>query len=426
MRLVCTGLSHKTAGVELREKLAFDDARMRRALDDLAAKWPRAEFVLLSTCNRVEVYFARAIHAAPTEQQVREWLAGFHGADTQAVVEAAYGLADTDAARHLFAVAAGLDSLVPGEPQIVAQMKQAYAAAVEARAARSVMNELFQAAFHVAKHIRTETAIGAGRVSVASVAVDCVGQIFGNLAGKCVLNVGAGKMNQLLLTHLAGLNPGKLLLANRTDERAAELAEACDGEAVTFAQLADHLAAADLVVTATGAEAPLITEKMVRRAQTARNGRPLLIIDIAVPRDVDPEAGRVDNVFLYNIDDLDRVVLKTLSTRHGERDSAEAIIDEHVRELMDAFDVRDVAPTIEALHRRLEAIAAEELADARKKLSTHDDADEDSEILRRALHRTIRRILHGPTTHLRSAAGAAGIRARIDALRELFELVEGE
>jgi len=426
MRILCIGLSHKTADVSVREKVAFDAAQMRRALAELSARWEGAEFAILSTCNRVELYAARPIHAHPRDHELREWLAAFHGADARGFDDALYTLTDAAAAAHLFAVAAGLDSLVPGEPQIVAQMKEAYAAAVQARAARAVMNDLFQAAFHVAKHIRTETDIGAGRVSVASVAVDCVGQVFGNLGGKCVLNVGAGKMNALMLKRLTGLGPDRVLLTNRSADRASALAEAHGEQAVPFEQLPRHLAAADVVLTSTAAEAPIITAQMVRRAQAERNGRPLLIIDIAVPRDVDAAAGEIENVFLYNVDDLDRVVLKTLSTRQDQRGAAEKIIDEHVGELMEGLNVRDVAPTLDALYRRMERIAAEELADARKKLASHDDAEADAEILRRALHRTIRRILHPAASRLRGGAGADGARTRIGAIRELFNLDEDE
>ena len=426
MRILCVGANHRSADVALRERLAFSAEQRQRALRDLCARWPDAEFAILSTCNRTEIYAARPVHGRPRQEELREWLGEFHSLPARQYTDALYTLINVEAAEHLFAVAAGLDSLVPGEDQIVSQIKAAYTEAVEAGAARAMMNELFQGAFHAAKHIRSETDIVLGRVSVASVAVDFVQQIFERLTGKCVLNVGAGKMNQLMLRHLKRLGAGRITIANRSHDRAEALAEACGGETGDFARLAEHLTHADVVLTSTGAAEPIITAEMVRRAQDRRRYRPLLIVDIAVPRDVEPAAGEIDNVFLYNIDDLDQIVQTTLQIRHGERAAAERIIAEHVEELTASLRARNVAPTIEALYRRMETIAAEELAEARNKLSTHDDAEEDAEILQRVLHRTIRRILHPCANRLRESSGSDAVHAYVAALRKLFELDEKE
>ncbi|MGB2822398.1 MAG: glutamyl-tRNA reductase [Phycisphaerae bacterium] len=422
MRILCIGANHRSATVAVREKLAFDAGQRQQALRDLRGRWFDAEFAIISTCNRTEVYAARPVHGHPRAEELRDWLCGFHSLAPGDLGEAFYTLADGEAVGHLFAVAAGLDSLVPGEAQIVSQVKAAYVEAVEADCARTVMNELFQAAFHVAKHIRTETDIAMGKVSVASVAVEFVQQLFETLEDKCVLSVGAGKMNDLMLRHLGRLGTGRILVVNRSRDRAERLADACGGCAGHFERLGDHVAEADVVLTSTGAAECVITAEMVRSAQVRRRYRPLLMMDIAVPRDVDPAAGQVENVFLYNIDDLDRIVQGNLELRHSQRGAADGIVAEHVDEFLSALNVRDVTPTIQALYRSMEKLAAEELADARNRLSGHDDADEDLEILRRTLHRTIRRMLHTCTQRLRHAAGSNAARAHVAALRELFQL----
>lgn len=422
MRVLCLGINHKTADVAVREKLVFDAGAGRAALRQLAGTWLGAEFLILSTCNRTEVYTARPLHGHPRDHELRAWLAQFRGVSEAEFGRSLYTLEDAEAMRHLFAVAAGMDSLVPGEDQIVAQLKQAYALAVEAGAAGAVLNEVVQTAFHAAKHVRTETGIASGKVSVASVAIEFVSRIFETLAGKCVLNVGAGKMNELMLRQLVRRGCTDVLVTNRSFDRARRLAEACGAQAVPFNDLADHVARADVVLTSTASEAAILSRRMIERAQARRRWRPLLIVDIAVPRDVEPQAGELDNVFLYNIDDLDRVVRTTIERRHGEREAAEAILAEHLGELTDRLSVRDVAPTIEALYRTMQRIADEELRSARNKLAQHDDTEADMEILRRTLHRTIRRILHPCTARLRESAATGAAANRIAALRELFDL----
>ena len=424
MRILCIGISHKTADVALRERFAFDTPTMVRALRDLSARWDKAEFVLLSTCNRTELYAARPVHGHPRETDLGAWMGEFRSIPREEYEGSLYALSEAEAARHLFSVAAGMDSMVPGEDQIVAQLKDAYAAAVEASAARGVMGELFQTAFHAGKHIRTETDIAQGKVSVASVAIDCVTKVFPALAGKVVLNVGAGKMSGLMLRQLAQLGAGVILIANRSMDRAKELAGSCGGVAVPLKALAEHLCAADVVLTSIAAATPVLTRQMVESAQHHRGWRPLLIVDIAVPRDVADGVRGLDNVFLYNIDDLEQIVQATLKSRYSQRDDAEKIIDEHVRELMQTLNIRDVAPTIDALYRRMREIAAEELADARKSLSAHHDAEDDEKILQRALHRTIRRILHPAARNLRGEAGTDAARAHVAAIRKLFGLDE--
>jgi glutamyl-tRNA reductase len=424
MRILCLGISHKTADVALRERLALDSPAVEMALRDLSSRWEKAEFVILSTCNRTELYVARPIQGHPRDGELEECLGRLCSVPVSQFQGSLYTLRDGEAAGHLFAVAAGLDSMVPGEDQIVGQMKDAYAAAVKASTARGVMNELFQTAFHAGKHIRSETEIAQGKVSVASVAVDCVGKVFPTLTGKVVLNIGAGKMSEVMLRQIAQFGAEVILVANRSMDAARELAAACGGVAVPLRAVAEHLWAADVVLTCTSSPTPLITRQMVETAQHHRGWRPLLIVDIAVPRDVEEDVRELENVRLYNIDDLQEIVRSTLSSRHGQRGSAQKIIDEHVRELMQALSARGVAPTIDALYRRMKAIADEELSAARRALAAHSDAEDDEKVLQRALHRTIRRILHTAAKNLREEAGSDVVRAHVAAIRKLFQLEE--
>ncbi|HUS90482.1 MAG TPA: glutamyl-tRNA reductase [Phycisphaerae bacterium] len=422
MRILCTGANHRSAEVAIREKLAFDADQRARALRELRGHWPEAEFTILSTCNRSEVYAARPVHGHPRLEQLHEWLREFHALAPGEHEDALYCLADADAVGHLFAVASGLDSLVPGEYQIVSQVKDAYAQATAAQAAGPVMNELFQTALHVAKHVRTETNIATGKISVASVAVEFVRQLYETLADKCILNVGAGKMNELMLRQLLDLGGARIVVVNRSPEKAEALAEACGGRAGRLERLPEHLAEADVVLTSTGSPRPILSPDMVRAAQQKRGYRPLLIVDIAVPRDVAPEAGEIDNVFLYNIDDLEQVVQSNLAHRHQQRGPADTIIAEHVGELLGSLNVRNIQPTIRALYRRMEAIADQELLEAAHKFSQHGDGEEDMEILQRTIRRVIRRMLHPCAKRLRESAGSDAARAHAAMLHELFEL----
>ncbi|MCE5327740.1 MAG: glutamyl-tRNA reductase [Planctomycetaceae bacterium] len=422
MRILCVGASHKTAALSMRERLSFDCAKASLALSQLARRWPAAEFLLLSTCNRVELYVARPLHSLPSVQDLVEWLGEFHRVQPESFSGETYSLADAEALAHLLGVAAGLDSLVPGEDQIVAQVKEACRLADAAGAARSIMKELVEAALHTAKHVRSETGVAAGKVSVASVAVDLIRQGHPAMQETCVLGIGAGEMSTLMLKHLAKLGCRRILVANRSFDRAAALARLCGGTSVSLEDLGEHLAAADIVVTSTGSSEPIISRAMVEAAQKRRGGKGLLIVDIAVPRDVHPDAGRVDNVTLYNIDGLEQTVRRTITLRQDEQERAGKIIDQHVAELTERLHVRKVSPTIDALYKRLERIASEELASARNKLSSHADAADDEAVIQRALHRAIRRILHDPASRLRQDPDSVRTQELTDAVRELFGL----
>jgi len=420
MRILCVGASHKTAPVPLRERLAFSPPAARAALETLRDRYGAAAFVILSTCNRSELYVIRPLHARPREEEIRAFFGAFHDVPRADYDGALYVHADAEAVRHLFAVAAGLDSLVPGEDQILAQVKQAYQLAQSVNAAGPELNELFQLALSVAKEVRSATRIATGKVSVASVAVDCAKEVLNDLTDKCALSVGAGKMNLLMLRGFRRLGVGRILVANRSLARAAELAGQCDGQAVPFESVAAALSEADLVVCSTAASGAIITAADVRAAMAQRPRRRMLILDIAVPRDVEEQAGQVSGAALYNIDDLRAVVEKNIRLRSAEIDAGRAIVERRTADYFERLHVREVAPTIDSLYRQMRAIADEELAAARKKLTGDPRANE--QVLRRAFHRALRRMLHKPLTHLRAAAGTETARQHAAMLRKLFDL----
>jgi glutamyl-tRNA reductase len=420
MRILCVGLNHKTAPVSLRERLAFDAPAARLAMETLRGRYGDVELAILSTCNRTELYLARPLHGRPREEEVRDFLGRFHGVPRDDYDGSLYVHADAEAVRHLFTVAAGLDSLVPGEDQILAQVKDAYRAARGLDATGAALNELFQLAFAAAKDVRTRTGINVGKVSVASVAVDFARREFDDLAGKCVLSVGAGKMNVVMLRSLAALGAAPLLVANRSGDRAAALANECGGSPVPFAKLADALAGADVVVCSTASADPVIAARQVAAAMARRPERTMLIIDIAVPRDVDPAANDVPGVRLRNIDDLRGVVEKNLRLRSTEIDAGREIVDARVAEYVRRRHVREVAPAIESLYQHMRGVADAELAAVRNKLT--GDAGKDEQLMRAAFHRALRRILHVPVSRLRDAAGTEAARRHAAVLRDLFGL----
>ncbi len=424
MRILCTGLNHKTADLAVREPLAFDDRQAARALADLVETWPEAQFLLLSTCNRVELYVIREVHGHPREQQLHLWLARRRGVGLERFAGSLYTLTDADAMEHLFAVAAGLDSLVPGEDQIVSQVKAAWNRSVRAGASGGLLAGLVETALRAAKQVRSETDIAAGRVSIASVGLESLTRRLGDLGGKTVLSIGAGKMNRLLLKQLATHGAGPLLVSNRSADRARTLAEACGGIAMPFDQLPAALVRADAVVCSTASDAPILSRRAVSRAMSERNDRPLVLLDLAVPRDVEPAARDVNGVCLINIDDLQTVVRANLQVRDAHRGPARQILHQHVRQLREQMQVRSVAPTIKALYQKMRKICDEELAEAANKLADHADIDEDIDILRRTLHRTIRRMLHPAAVQLRAEAGSDVSRVHVASLEALFGLEE--
>src|SRR5688500_517875 len=325
MHLLLLGVSHKTAPVDLRERLDFSSRDVGAAVEALATRSSAAESVVLSTCNRSEIYVASD---APLQarDEIVQFLTEYHQVPADTFLPHVFSFSDAEAAQHLFKVAAGLDSLVVGEPQILGQVKEAFQAASERRCTGPVLNRLFEWSFNVGKRVRTETGLGEGAVSISFAAVALARKIFGRLNGRRVLVVGAGEISTLTAQHLRANGVGEIVITSRTDAHAEALASSVGGRAVPWDQLDSALAAADIVVTATGSQRPIITRAQVESVTGRRRREPLFIIDVAVPRDVESSVGDIEQVFLYNVDDLQTVVQENISRRSAEIARAEAIV----------------------------------------------------------------------------------------------------
>ena len=422
MRLLLLGLNHTTAPLEVRERLAFDSSRRRAAVEAFRNRFPKSEAVLLSTCNRVELYVGREGHGHPSARDVVEFLSAAHDVPAAAFDQHLYQKTDREVVEHLFHVASSLDSMVLGETQILGQVREAYDAAREAGAAGPMLNPLFQRAVAVGKQVLRETPIAEGRLSVASVAVDYAKRIFESFADKTVLCVGAGKMAALVLQSLAALAPRRVLVANRSVERAKPLAEKFNGEAVTLDRLGDHLVAADIVVTSTGATQPVITRKLFEPLLRRRRYRPIFLVDIAVPRDVEPAVAELDSVFLYNLDDLQQVVLSTRSQRGGAVESAKRIVTKQVDDFLMWHRQRELGPTIDKLYRHYHALAQEELNRTLNKLPNVSESEKAH--LEDLARRLVNKLLHAPLQTLRQSdsphVGVSG--GYVHAVERLFGL----
>jgi glutamyl-tRNA reductase len=421
VHLLLVGISHKTAPVELRERLDFQARGIGRALQSLTARGAAREVVVLSTCNRAEVY-AAATDLAAARTEVVGFVGEFHGLDQAEITPHVYGVTDLDVARHLFRVAAGLDSLVVGEPQILGQVKEAHTAASEVKAVGPILNRLFHASFGVGKRVRTETGLGAGAVSVSYAAVALARKIFGDLEGRHVLVIGAGEMGKLTALHMKSQGASHVTLVSRTMAHAARTAELIGGSAAPWDELDSALAESDVVITATGAASPILTKGHVEAAMRRRRSRPLFIVDIAVPRDVEPAAGEIEQVFLYNIDDLQATVRENLVRRTSEVVRAEAIVDEEVEKFGAWFRSRSAIPTVVALRERFETIRRAELERLEFKIAAlpPDARSRVDEIT----HLIVEKLLLAPTEQLKALADAQVVGAYAEALTRLFGLAE--
>ena len=426
MRTLVIGCNHRSAPVAVREKLAFDEAEIDDALARLGRQFPQAEAVLLSTCNRVELYCARPLHGRPTITEAIAFIAAFHNLDVADLAGVFYSHEDGEAVRHLFRVASSLDSMVLGESQILAQVRAAFEAARRAGLVGRTLGDLFQRAFGVAKEVHSRTAIAAGRVSVGSVAVDLARQIFARFDDKTVLMVGAGKMGEVTLKHLLATRPRRLWIANRTEERAADLADRLsrdhqiEVEVIPFSQWIDRLASADIVITSTGSREPILTADRFEPIPARRRYRPLLIVDIAVPRDVEPRVGQQDSVYLYNIDDLQVVTETNVAQRREALRCCQEIIETGVMQYLEGQAGRDLGPFIQALRDHFGGIADQELSWLLPKLE--NASEHDRQLIEQMLHRITRKILHHPLDLLRDQAGAGSAGIYADTLRALFNL----
>jgi len=418
MRLYAVGLSHRTAPVELRECVDFARGGVAQALVALAARAVGREVVVLSTCNRAEIYAVGENDA--TADRVSRFFSEYHNIPHERMADHLYIRSGADAARHLFRVAAGLDSLVVGEPQILGQVKSAYAAAHEGRFTAALMNRLFHSAFTAGKRVRSETGLGEGAVSVSYAAIALAKKIFGDLKGRSVLILGAGEMAKLTGVYLQAQQVRQIAIASRTLVTAENLAGHLGGTAVAWDALDSALHAADIVVTATGASEPVLTRARLEDAMRPRRGRALFIIDIAVPRDVEASAGDLDQVFLYNIDDLQAIVQENLARRTAELSHAEAIVEEEVARFVAWMQSREIVPTVVALRQRFEAIRQAELARLEPKLSgLPPEARSRVEEITRLI---VEKLLLTPTEQLKAVSDEAMIVAYADALNRLFSL----
>jgi glutamyl-tRNA reductase len=414
--IVVVGLSHETAPLAIREALSFPKERLAEALTRLRAETPLGEAMILSTCNRVEVY-GRA--SEPSAEAVAAFLARYHGRPASEIEPHLYRLEDEAAVRHAFRVAASLDSMVLGEPQILGQVKEAYEAAEHAGSLGSVLNALRNRSIAAAKRARSETAIGRNAVSVSHVAVELARKIFGGLRERSVLLVGAGKMSELAARQMVRDGARATVLGGRTFEKAEQLAAALGGRAAPFEALRQELARADVVISGTGAAGIVVRREDVEAAQAARRGRPLFLIDIAVPRDVDPEVDRLAGVFLYDLDDIKSVAEANLRERRKEASAAEAILDQEIREFGEWRRSLDVVPILVELRRRADEIRKAEVEKARRRLGPLTPEQESA--LEAATSAIVNKLLHAPTVQLKELAGN-GHPEHVGLIRKLFGL----
>jgi len=414
MTVLALGLNHVTAPIAVRDRLAFSPDIIRDALRELCQHVGLPEAAILSTCNRVEVYAAGEVEI----DAVIAWLAQhrhINGVDLHACL---YVRQHADAVRHIMRVAAGLDSMVLGEPQILGQMKDAFATAKEAGTVGSELSRLFQQTFAVAKQVRTETAIGASAVSVAYAAVQLAKRIFDDLSHTTVLFIGAGETIALCAQHLANQGVSKMIVANRTVARAQELALQYGGEAIALFDIPLHLARADIVISSTASQLPLLGKGAVERAIKARKHKLMFMVDLAVPRDIEPEVAELDDVFLYSVDDLNGVVQENLKARQEAALEAEEIIAGQVDQFLAWQRSRDAVGTIRDLRARWQSVQDDETQRAMARLRAGDNADE---VIKQLAHRLGNKFLHAPSEHLRSAA-AEGQHETLNTVRRLFDL----
>jgi glutamyl-tRNA reductase len=393
MQILTLGLNHQTAPLSLREKVSFPADTLRGALVDLRGRLERLlpESAILSTCNRTEIYCATP-QAGEARVAVTEWLSAHR--HTGRIDDHLYSLPDGQAVRHAFRVASGLDSMVLGEPQILGQMKDAVRAAQESGALGTHLHQLFQRSFAVAKEVRSSTEIGAHSVSMAAAAVRLARRIFDDISKSSVLFIGAGEMIELCATHFAAQHPKRVVIANRTAERADRLAQTFNAETMRLADLPTRLEEFDIVISCTASTLPIVGLGMVERASKARRRRPIFMVDLAVPRDIEAEVSRLSDVYLYTVDDLGRHVDAGKENRRAAVAQAEAIIETRVDAFMQWMSARTVVPAIRSLHQRGEAVKAAELERARRLLAGGQPPEQ---VLEALAHALTSKFLHGPT-----------------------------
>jgi glutamyl-tRNA reductase len=419
--LFVVGISWRTAPVAVREKLAFREEELAGTLQKITAELPVAEALLISTCNRVEIYGVAKGAGEPTTE-VRKFLIEHRQAKAKDLGESLYAHNGPAAVRHVFRVASALDSLVVGEAQILGQLKSAYGVAGKAGTSGPVLSRALERAFGVAKRVRTETTIARGAANVSSVAVELAGRVFGNLAGKSVLVVGAGKMSSLAARHLYTNGAQRIVVTNRSPEKAEALADEIEGIAKPWAELEQLLAEADVVISSTGAREPILTKKLFKAVTKARRWRQMMVIDIAVPRDAEPAIADLDGVYLFDIDDLDKVVQANIAERQKAAEHAAKIVEHEAGQFEHWLRTQSVVPTIRALRDKFAQVADAEVQKAMEQLARKDlTRDQQRELLQRSVQLVVNKLLHQPTTVLRGADPAEA-QELSTAVCELFGL----
>ena len=415
MGLIAVGVNHKTAPVTIRERVSFAPERLTEALNDLTSSSSVSEAAILSTCNRTELVCC----ADELESNVIiDWFERYHKLDADEVRPYIYVHPDQMAVRHVLRVASGLDSLVLGEPQILGQIKDAYSKAREAGTIGKFLSKLFQHTFSVAKQVRTDTAIGSSPVSVAFAAVSLAKQIFSDFEQQTALLIGAGETIELAARHLAASGIGRIIIANRTVEKAHTLAQEFNGYAIALNEIPSHLAEADIVISSTASPLPILGKGATESALKKRKHRPMLMIDIAVPRDIESEVGKLEDVYLYTVDDLQEIIDEGLKSRQEAAKQAEEIIDTQVSHFMGWIRSLNAVTTIQQYRQQADAIRETELQKAIRRLNAGDDPEQ---VLHKLAHGLTNKLTHAPSAQMRQA-GFEGRDALLDAARELFQL----
>ena len=413
VHLLALGLNHESAPIRVRERAAVTTDQLGDALRELAANSPIEEATILSTCNRTEIYCHQQTEAP---DQIVEWLCNFHGLSRTDISPYLYRYPNAQAVRHAFRVAAGLDSMVLGEPQILGQMKEAFAIAHKTGVTGKILNRLFQQTFSVAKRVRTETAIGTSAVSVAYAAVSLAKQIFSDLSQQTVLMIGAGETIELTARHLKENGVKHLIVANRTLERARDLAQLYQAEGISLDELPARLSDGDIVISSTASTLPILGKGAVESALKKRKRRPIFMVDLAVPRDIEAEVAELNDVFLYTVDDLRGVIEENLQARKAAAEEAEQIIDVHTDEFMGWLNSLNAVPTIKALRQSMDTIVEAELERAYKKLQSGEDAQV---VVQQLANNLSKKFTHGPTEQL-TRSDMDGTLS--EAVRRLFKL----
>ena len=414
MNLQIVGINHASAPVELREKVAFSQEQLPNALEELALVADFAEVAILSTCNRTEII---ATTRNVDEKKIISWLASYHGLPISSLKPSIYIKFNQEAVHHVVRVACGLDSMVIGEPQILGQMKDAYAHAGLIGTLGSELHRLSQNTFRIAKRVRSETTIGENSISIASTAVTLAELLFSNLPTRKVLVIGAGENSVLVCRHLKSAGFSKLIIANRTLENARRLAKELDVTAIDLKAMPSRLAEADIVITSTASELPVLGKGMVERAIKSRKHRPILMVDLAVPRDIEPEVGELRDIYLYTVDDLQEIIDINLSNRQQAAAEAEMIIEEEIASYRSRHESQAFEETLVRFRAHHELIKAEELAKALERLKKGGAPEE---IITKLANQLTSKILHRPTRRLRS-----GDESLLRAISDLYLLEEG-